>query len=259
MTPSGWGPEISIERNAAEATPRRSGLVTGARFLFRLILDFIYPPLCVLCESMLTENEELVCTHCLAMLPRHDDYQVPSELLAGSLAEPTFFTSSIALYPYHDAIQTLIHMLKYKGYKALAMPLGQELARILPDCDLPERPVIIPVPLHRHRLRERGFNQSLLLATVLARRSGWPLLPDMLQRIRPTIPQARLTRAERSRNLAGAFAVTDAASITDRAVLLVDDVLTTGHTLNECARTLRAAGAAEVHVVTLVRVQSARF
>jgi ComF family protein len=215
--------------------------------------------LCVLCEALLSENEGLVCAHCLALLPRHDDHQVPSELLAASLSEPAYFTSSIALFPYHEAIQTLIHMLKYRGYKALAKPLAHELALILPDCELPSNPLIIPVPLHKRRLRERGFNQSLLLAAELSRHCGWPLQPELLQRIRATIPQARLSRAQRSSNLAGAFAVADSESVNERDVLLVDDVLTTGHTLNECARTLRAAGAASVHVVTLVRVQTGRF
>jgi ComF family protein len=259
MTLSGRGPESSIEWNAAEHAPRPSGLVSGARFLFRLILDFIYPPLCVLCEASLTESEELVCAHCLALLPRHDDHQVASEQLAASLSEPAYFTSSIALFPYNDAIQALIHLLKYKGYRSLAKPLAQELAKILPDCELPSNPLIIPVPLHKRRLRERGFNQSLLLAAELCRCCHWVLRPELLQRIRPTIPQARLSRAQRSSNLAGAFAVRDSGIIAERDVLLVDDVLTTGHTLNECARTLRAAGAASVHVVTLVRVQTGRF
>jgi ComF family protein len=259
MAQSGWGPETSLERNAAEHAPRRSGLVSGARFLFRLILDFIYPPLCVLCEALLSENEELVCAHCLALLPRHDDPQVASEQLAASLSEPAYFASSIALFPYHDAIQTLIHMLKYRGYKALAKPLAHELALILPDCELPSNPLIIPVPLHKRRLRERGFNQSFLLAAELSRHCGWPMRPELLQRIRATIPQARLSRAQRSSNLAGAFVVPDSETVNERDVLLVDDVLTTGHTLNECARTLRSAGAASVHVVTLVRVQAGRF
>lgn len=259
MTTTGRGPETTSEHHAVEATPRLAGLVSGARFLFRLLLDFIYPPLCLLCERLLTEQETLVCATCLAALPRHDEPQIAGEALAGALAEPLSFASSVAVFPYHDAIQTLIHMLKYRGYHALAEPLGRELARILPDCELPEPAVIIPVPLHKRRLRERGYNQSLLLAQVVQQQSHWPLWPEVLQRQRPTVPQARLSRAQRSRNLAGAFAVRDGDRLNGRTVLLVDDVLTTGHTLNECARTLRAAGAAEVHTLTLVRVQAARF
>jgi len=242
-----------------EATPRPAGLVSGARFLFRLLLDFIYPPLCVLCERLLTGQETLVCHSCLAALPRHDEPQLAGDLLAGALAEPLCFVSSVAVFPYHDAIQTLIHMLKYRGYQALAEPLGRELARILPDFELPDQAVIVPVPLHKRRLRARGYNQSLLLAQVVQQHSHWPLWPDVLQRVRPTVPQARLSRAQRSRNLAGAFAVREGDRLHGLTVLLLDDVLTTGHTLNECARTLRAAGAAAVHTLTLVRVQAGRF
>jgi ComF family protein len=110
------------------------------------------------------------------------------------------------------------------------------------------------VPLHPRRRRERGFNQSELLATELARRTGLRLAPLALVRRRDTAPQAGLTAAARRANVEGAFAVRQRARVSGRPVVLVDDVLTTGATARGCARVLREAGAAEVRVLTVARV-----
>jgi ComF family protein len=115
--------------------------------------------------------------------------------------------------------------------------------------------VIVPVPLHYWRFVGRRYNQSALLAYALARHCGLPVLPDGLARIRPTRPQASLSRAQRQSNVKGAFSVTrrQAAKLTGKAVLLVDDVQTTSATVHECSRALLAGGAAAVRVLTLAR------
>jgi ComF family protein len=142
---------------------------------------------------------------------------------------------------------------KYGREVVLARPLGELLAE---RCPLPARyDAIVPVPLHRSRLRWRGFNQALLLARPLARRWSVALDPFALQRTRPTDPQVGLDDASRRRNIAGAFAVQPGSALRGRSILLVDDVLTTGATADECARTLLGAGARRVDVLVLARVR----
>jgi len=120
--------------------------------------------------------------------------------------------------------------------------------RLLTDID-----VVIPIPLHTKRLRQRGFNQALLLAHAMSTASSIPLSWDNLVRVRPTRPQVELTGEERIKNVAGAFAVRRLNEITAKRVMLVDDVFTTGATMNECAAVLKDAGAAQVVAFTLAR------
>jgi ComF family protein len=117
----------------------------------------------------------------------------------------------------------------------------------------PDADILIPVPLHPSRLREREYNQSLLLADQLTRQFGIPLLYDNLVRVRATPPQTELTRAARLNNLRRSFAVLRPDEITGKRILLVDDVMTTGTTVNECAKALRKAGSADVYVGALAR------
>lgn len=119
--------------------------------------------------------------------------------------------------------------------------------------DQPSVDAVVPVPLHRQRERERGFNQSEILASVVARSSRLPVLRKALTRIRATLPQTGKSR-ERARNVRGAFAVGNPEMVKERILLLVDDVLTTGATVNECAKVLMKAGARGVLVYTLARV-----
>jgi len=142
-----------------------------------------------------------------------------------------------------------LHRYKY----ARDVTFGRWLGELLADrCPLTiDHDVIIPVPLHVERLRWRGFNQALLLARPLARRYRIPVDPFLLRRVRPTPPQVGLSEAERRRNLVGAFAVRDAAALRGRQILLVDDVYTTGATVDACARALRRGGAKRVDVLVL--------
>lgn len=133
--------------------------------------------------------------------------------------------------------------------KALAEFLGDALPYSAADCD-----VVIPVPLHRRRLWWRGFNQAALLARTISRRLNKPLDLQTLTRMKVTTPQTSQDHDERRRNVRRAFSVARAVRIKGRRVLLIDDVMTTGATVDECARVLMAAGAARVDVLTLARV-----
>jgi ComF family protein len=141
--------------------------------------------------------------------------------------------------------------LKYKNDIGLCEPLGQHLVQLLQEQAWPVD-CIIPVPLNSHRRRERGYNQSALLAFFLTLQTGLPSIPSALQRIRNTRSQVGLTAEERHQNLDGAFSAR-ADRISGRTVLLLDDVMTTGATLRNAARALLMAGASQVYALTLAR------
>jgi ComF family protein len=145
-----------------------------------------------------------------------------------------------AVFAYRFPIAGLIHACKYGGRLALAGLLGRELApHVAPDVD-----AIVPMPLASRRLAERGFNQALEIARPIARRTRIPLLPDVCRKVADTTPQAALPWSERAKNIRRAFACD--ADLRGKRIAVVDDVLTTGATLNELARVLRRAGAVEV-------------
>jgi ComF family protein len=152
-------------------------------------------------------------------------------------------------------LRTLIHELKFRGRCRVAERLAVamlEQPRVV-ELLVPEA-VLVPVPLHPRRARERGFNQAELLGQALARRVRRELVKDALVRRTNTTPQTGLSAAQRRRNVRRAFLVTRPARIDGRMVVLVDDVLTTGATARECARVLRQAGASEVRLLTVARV-----
>ena len=176
------------------------------------------------------------------------------------LARPPQFTRawSWAYYPREEAeehpLRRAVHKFKYGRKVALGKPLGRLMARgcrdFLRDCDAD---LFLPVPLHPNRLRWRGFNQALLLARQVGRAYGVPADPFTLRRITETPPQTQLDEEQRRRNVRGAFALAPDRQVEGKKILLVDDIYTSGATVNECSRTLRRAGAAEVCVLTLAR------
>ena len=154
---------------------------------------------------------------------------------------------------YEGSIRHAIHRLKYQRVSALADPLGDALGRFWQRVGV-RATGIVPVPLHPDRERERGYNQSELLARRVAWAAGIPVYPHALRRVRATAAQMTLNAAERRLNVAGAFHCDDPA-LRGATVLLVDDVCTTASTLDACAQALKAAGAAEVHGLALAHAQ----
>lgn len=206
------------------------------------VLDFIYPPFCSVCASRLQGAEELVCEACWRDMPR----------IPGHLYENTF--SGIerwwSVWEYSDVFQQLVHEMKFFRKKSLAHKMAEEMWRVLSsDPVMSHADLLIPVPLHRVRLRERGFNQSMLLAQGISEKSGIRV-DENLRRIRMTQPQSKLGSEARQRNVEGAFAVPGHRRLRNKNVILVDDVTTTGSTLSACASVLRQAGAARVFAVT---------
>ncbi len=220
--------------------------INPIKLLVSGVLDLIYPPLCLICEKRLAQNEEQVCLNCLDSFKLigkpHEHFSVPGKIS---------ITSAWALFEFDTPFQSLIHHLKYSRRRKPVMTVlnhyRQQIIRQLPDVyDL-----VISIPLHVRKLRERGYNQvddmSSWLAAQLGARSG----NELVVRTKYTQTQTQLNAEERFENVAQAFSVKQESMITGKYVLLVDDVLTTGATANALATVLKTAGAARVDLVTL--------
>lgn len=170
------------------------------------------------------------------------------------LKKPPSFDAARAAFVYEGHCSELIHGFKYQNKAHLRRPLALLAQESLTEFVISRRPdMVVPVPLHKKRLRSRGFNQAVLLGELLAREWQLPMERRALQRIRWTEPQVSLSAAERRENVKGAFAVSDNVAVQGKRVLIVDDVLTTGSTVEECSCMLKCAGAADVAVVTVAR------
>ncbi|MDF3982826.1 ComF family protein [Luteibacter sp. PPL201] len=217
---------------------------------------FILPPRCLACGDRGVGSTEL-CAGCLAALPWNDRHcarcalPLPRETtLCGSCqrATPSWHAAWVP-FRYAAPIDQLEARFKFHGQLAAGRTLAHCWLRARCPLDRPD--AVVPVPLHVSRLRRRGFNQALELVKPLARRIGCPLWPDALERVRMTAAQSDLDAAARARNVRGAFAVRRLPAV--RHVAVVDDVMTTGATLEACARALRDAGVARVDIWALAR------
>ncbi len=197
------------------------------------------PPGCLWCQAPLG-GEKGLCPSCQAL--------IAAGPLAGIPQPP--LVQALAVAPYEAGLGEAIRMLKYGRQRFLTATLGAALAQAARAAYPQGGVTLVPVPLHPGRLRERGFNQSELLARAAAERLGWPLETAALHRLRSTRAQAKLGRAERQANLAGAFGV-DPTWQPPPHLVLIDDVYTTGATTAACAETLLAAGAERVDALTL--------
>ena len=203
---------------------------------------FHHSPICAACWSEIRRYSGPSCKICAT--PFASEY---GQVCGQCLKKDPPFSKVLNYGLYEGALSAAINHLKFYGIKRLAKPL----AGLLCASDLPGLDGIVPVPLSISRLRERGFNQSLLIARVLSRKFHIPLLMDNLMKIKETPPQIGLSAKERLLNLKNAFGVK--GDIKGFRILLVDDVMTTGATVTECSKVLMKAGAKEVIVLTLAR------
>lgn len=210
------------------------------------------PLFCKTCWDSIVPLRLVRCSQCDRPLPSPVALTYsPTHRCHHCTVRPPAYRKAWTLYPYLPPLQDAICLFKYRGKVSLAKPLGRLMLDMLPpvlDADL-----VIPVPLHPTRLREREFNQSLLLADQVAKYIHLPLSFTNLVRTTQSEPQSTLSRKERMKNLRRAFAVRHPSLIAQKRILLIDDVFTTGTTVNECAKVLRKAGAEEIFVLTLAR------
>jgi ComF family protein len=209
------------------------------------------PFFCRSCWSQIAPLKGPACPRCGRPFPSSVSLTYSPDHLCGDCRKRRpAFTKAWSLYPYAPPLQDAIRLFKYHGKTILADALGDLMLAAPPPVEVD---LLMPVPLHPSRLREREFNQALLLADRLSRRCRATVSYDNLVRLRLTESQSALSRSARLKNLRRSFAVRRPGEIQDKRVLLIDDVYTTGTTVNECAKSLRRAGAAEVYVCTLAR------
>lgn len=243
-------------------------ILNAARQLAAGFVDLLMPPLCVACKAPIA-RAGLYCHDCFAELPLLPDplcnscgHPLPIEQAADSqclscLREPPPYRHARAAYFYDGPARDTVLALKH-GKEALAPLMAQAMARAAGPL-LNENMLVAPVPLHRWRLMDRGFNQALLLARPIAERVGATLVPQLLIRTRATARSVGMSVSARRRNVAGAFAVSPQTQekLQGAEVLLVDDVLTSGATLEGCTKVLLKAGAQSVDVLVFARVAAA--
>jgi ComF family protein len=233
--------------------------------LLQAAVSLLYPPVCTICGKNIRVKEYL-CDQCQTKVTRivAPFCQKCSEPFEGSINtaftcancahRSIHFNTAVAAYRGRGIVRDVIHEFKYNRQIHLRHLVARWLRAALDDERLRDCQfdVIVPVPLHPARQRERGFNQASLLADLLSAHTSIPCSPQ-LKRIRYTTTQTALDRSERMENLHNAFRLRKNADVRGLRVLLVDDVLTTGSTLNECARILKRAGAISVHAATAAR------
>ena len=208
---------------------------------FNSILNLFYPRVCAACGETLLKDETTVCLKCRYLLPKTGYEQNPDNPLAQSFygRVPFHAVSSCFFFSKDGKVQHLIHELKYKGNKEAGVFLGQQLGETLKHAPLFQGiDYLIPVPLHPKREKQRGYNQSLMICQGIQEVTGIPIGDKYLVRAVYTETQTHKTAEERFKNVKDIFEVRFAEDLKDKHVLLVDDVLTTGATLESCAHQL---------------------
>nr|WP_321455860.1 ComF family protein [uncultured Cohaesibacter sp.] len=243
--------------------PILSLVATGKRAL----QDLIIPPRCAgcgkivqdansLCGSCWADMEWIARPYCsVSGLPFA--YDLGDSLVSPEvLANPPVYDKARSVAIFSRTARRLVHQLKYLDRTDLAVVMGRWMARAGADCLAAPETLIVPVPLHRRRLWRRRYNQSALLAKAIADETGQIFMPELLKRTRHTRQQVGLSEEERRANVEGAFQLNlpDKLSLVGRTVVLVDDVWTTGATLEACCRVLRRANVAEICIITFARV-----
>lgn len=264
----------TLERKRREQRAElRAVLIAPLKTLSCNIFSVLFPSDCRLCRTPLNNISRVpVCTECLdAIQPvRAPQCVVCGDRLAGAQLlmgdgrcvncrdfEPEF-ARAVSFGEYEGGLRGIVHLLKYDAVLPVAAMLGDMLTEtiqeLLPSCG-DSLPLVVPVPLHKSKRGDRGFNQAELIARAAVKRLSQPveLATGVLVRQRATISQVGLTREQRIENVRDAFRVRDPQQVRGRTVILVDDVMTTGTTLSECARVLKLAGAEKVLAATVAR------
>jgi len=223
----------------------------------RGLLDLLFPPRCVSCR----EIGSLLCTKCRdefelvepPLCPHCGRPMTSDRLCSLCRREPLQIDGIRSVAYFEGTLREVIHHFKYYNKQDLAIPLGKLMGDYWEKNPLPAE-IIVPVPLHVDRLRERGYNQAALLAREFGRSTGLPISENSLVRVRATRPQVELSVQERKENVCDAFRCSS-AELKDRRVLLIDDVCTTGATLEACSIALRQADVRSVWALTLARAR----
>jgi ComF family protein len=234
--------------------------------LFSGLADLVFPPECTACGALVNRSTDTFCDSCFSRIrfirsPLCPRCGIPygsegerDHLCADCILSEAYVSMARAAGEFGSTLLDVVHKFKYQGLTAAGEALGRFMAGLdYEGLRIRDYTLIIPVPLHRKKLRERGFNQAVILAAEISRRHGVPMDFVSVKRRIHTEPQAGLGRDDRLRNMKGAFEVVKPEAVADEKILLIDDVYTTGSTVGECAKALRESGAGDVSVLTLAR------
>lgn len=216
-------------------------------------MHVLFPHYCSGCGTDVLAHDRSLCVPCMARLPftgfeRHADNPVERKFWGRLPLEAAF---SLLYFTPGSLVQQLMHAIKYRGDRELALQLGQLMGQAMLDAGRLPAGALLPLPLHAARERQRGYNQSLLLCEGMARVTGWPLLSGALRRSHATDSQTRKSRVERWKNMEGNFELAGTVPLPHQTLWLVDDVLTTGATLEACGQAILQVPGVKLSVATL--------
>lgn len=229
-----------------------------AKQYFSDLAALFFPRTCVGCDAPLVRSEQLICTSCWFHLPythAHEDLRNSgTRQFWGRI--PLAAVASYWYFRDESRVKRIIHHLKYRGCPEIGTLVGVKYGGFLREtAPFNQAEAIVPVPLHPKKLRQRGYNQSVFFAEGLSHSMKVPVLENCLLRNKATASQTHKNRYERYENMLDTFAVQDADAVAGKHILLVDDVITTGATLEACAYALSAGGAAKVSAVTIAKAR----
>ena len=221
--------------------------------MFKGFTGLFWPDICACCSTGLTNGEEYVCSHCMYELPTtnfHREADNPVSQIFWGRAMVEHATSGY-FFRKGNRVQKLVHQIKYRGQKEMGTVLGREMGKLLRNSDFDRIDVVVPVPLHPKKFRKRGYNQSEWIARGIAEGMNKPVDIQTLVRRFFTETQTRKKRFDRWENVDTGFALTNPDNFAGRHILLIDDVITTGATLEACINAALSAPESKVSVATL--------
>ncbi len=223
------------------------------------LIGLIYPEICCACNQRLTKQEEIICLHCAYSLPKTDFLSIYDNPIAKHLAGrvPFEYATSMYYFTKKGLIQNLMYQLKYNGRYDVGLKLGADFGQALKEIPFwKDIEVILPVPLHPKKLKIRGYNQSDAIAEGMAKAMEIEMVPDVLKRAKFNKSQTKKGKLERWSNVENIFDLKDAALVCGKHVLLIDDVLTTGSTLEACSEVLLKVEGLKLSIATLACAES---
>lgn len=240
---------------------KKMGLNVTFKNYFLDLLDFVFPNFCVICNQKINRSIFSVCSICISSIEKSNAEDL-EEFYNHNLASYNLIKNFYSTYEFvKDGIfQQIVHQLKYNGKSNLGILLGRKLGEELLEQNWFQRiDFIVPVPIHRIKKLKRGYNQSSFIVKGISKVTKKPFNERVIKRIKNTETQTHLHLQERIENVKNAFKVVDKSKVANKNILIVDDVCTTGSTVNEVARTLLDSGAREISLATLAFVKERDF
>ncbi len=216
------------------------------------LLNWFFPRICLICNQPIPESKNYVCESCWSAISPAVNSHLKSLWLKRAAGADVYFSGYHSCFLFNDSVQKIIHSLKYEKIKNIVGEIAKKaVPPMLENSEITSSDYIIPVPLHKKKLKERGFNQSAVFTREVSKYLHIPCKENCLLRKRYTQTQTKLDAEERRINVSNAFDVKNGEEISNCKILLVDDLITTGSTINECAKVLLAAGARSVFALSI--------